>query len=148
MKNAFTEDWEKMKELRKACHTAEESGDKAAQEKARSAYRKLREAIEEKGESYCRLYRAYKDAMERGNEAIDFNEAIWDKEVEGLVASLREYGIETFTFSSTWSSAVKTAWLFKENGCSLEGLVEINGTSLDESGNGYEKEPAYLFRVN
>ncbi len=140
MKNTFAEDWEKMKELRKACYAAKESGDEGAQEAARSAYRKQRGEIEKKGAAYGRIYRAFAEAQKRGNDYIDFNEVIWDNQVAGLIESLREYGIEAFTFSSTWSSAVKTAWLFKENGCSLEGLVEINGDD--------EKAPAYLFRVN
>ena len=141
MKTAFTEDWKKEQKIKEAYHTAKEKGDEAGQETARNAIRELNESIAGKGEAYCRIYRSYRDAMELGNDSIDFNEVIWDNEVEGLIESLRRFGIEKFTFSSTWSSAVKTAWLFKENGCTLEGLVKINGSE-------HEKIPAYLFRVS
>ena len=70
-----------------------------------------------------------------------------DDKVAGLIENLRNLGIEHFTFSSTWSSAVETAWLFKENGCELEGLVQINSRYTSFRKNEYEKAAAYLFRV-
>ena len=70
-----------------------------------------------------------------------------DNQVSDLVQNLRDLGIEHFTFSSTWSSAVETAWLFKENGCELEGLVQINSRYTSFRKNEYEKAAAYLFRV-
>ena len=141
MKTAFTEDWKKEEEIKKAYHAAKEKGDEAGMETARNDIRELNERIAGKGEAYCRIYRSYRDAMERGNDSIDFSESIWDNEVEGLIEDLRRFGIKTFTFSSTWSSSVKTAWLFRKNGCTLEGMVEINGSDC-------EKIPAYLFRAS
>ncbi len=35
------------------------------------------------------------------NEYIDLHDVVWDKDVEALISSLRENGIEYFTFSST-----------------------------------------------
>ena len=101
-------------------------------EAARASYRKLSEKIESRGESYTKVYRLYEDAAERGNEYIDLHDVVWDKDVEALIASLRENGIEYFTFSSTWS----------------EGLVKINGQSKAFGNEEYEKIPAYLFAVH
>ena len=87
------------------------------------------------------------EAQERGNAYIDLNDTIWDDQVPALIGNLREYGIEKFTFSSTWSSAVETAWLFTQNGCRLEGLVEINGRHKAFMSDEYEKAHGYLFSI-
>ena len=71
--------------------------------------------------------------------------------VEGckaLVACMKECGIEAFTFSSTWSSAVETAWLFQKAGCILAGLIEINSQHKAFMSDEYEKAHGYLFKLN
>ena len=60
---------------------------------------------------------------------------------------MRENGIERFTFSSGWTDAVETAWLFQKAGCVLEGLVEINKCNLTPFTDECEKIHGYLFRV-
>ena len=77
---------------------AKEKENSAGMEAARASYRKLSEKIESRGESYTKVYRLYGDAAERGNEYIDLHDVVWDKDVEALIASLRENGIEYFTF--------------------------------------------------
>ena len=84
--------------------------------------------LEELGNTAGRLWREYEISRDNGNELLDINEVVWEKDAESLISCMREIGIGQFTFSSTWSSAVETAWLFKQNGCELEGLVEINGS--------------------
>ena len=129
--NHLIMDCMEMQQLKARYDEAKEKENSAGMEAARASYRKLSE-----------------DAAERGNEYIDLHDVVWDKDVEALIASLRENGIEYFTFSSTWSSAVETAWLFTENGCTLEGLVKINGQSKAFGNEEYEKIPAYLFAVH
>ena len=60
---------------------------------------------------------------------------------------LRKAGVKMFTFSSTWSSTVETAWLFLQNGCKLEGMAEINGTCQAFMSDEYERVPAYVFSI-
>ncbi|MCO7136414.1 hypothetical protein [Eubacterium callanderi] len=146
--NHLIMDCMEMQQLKARYDEAKEKENSAGMEAARASYRKLSEKIESRGESYTKVYRLYEDAAERGNEYIDLHDVVWDKDVEALIASLRENGIEYFTFSSTWSSAVETAWLFTENGCTLEGLVKINGQSKAFGNEEYEKIPAYLFAVH
>ena len=117
-------------------------------EAARKSYQQLSRQIESRGESYAKVYRLYQEAVERGNEHIDLNEVIWEKDVEGLIQLLRENGVEHFTFSSTWSSAVEVAWLFTQNGCTLEGLVEINGPHTNAFTGEREKAHGYLFAIH
>lgn len=146
-KNNFAEEYAQEQACRRRFDAAEAAGNREGQEKARDAYRRLEERILEKGEAYGRVYRLYCEAQERGNEYIDLNAAIWDDKVTLLIGSLREYGIEKFTFSSGWSSAVETAWLFTKNGCHLEGIVEINGPHKAFMSDEYEKAHGYLFAV-
>lgn len=117
-------------------------------EAARKSYQQLSERIENRGKSYARVYRLYEDAVERDNEYIDLYNVIWEKDVAALIQSLRENGVEHFTFSSTWSSAVEIAWLFTQNGCTLEGLVEINGPHTNAFTGEREKVHGYLFAIH
>ena len=60
---------------------------------------------------------------------------------------MREYGIEAFAFSSSWTQALESAWLFTQNGCTLEGMVEINDRCKAILSDEYEKRHALMFRV-
>lgn len=146
-KNNFAEEYAKELAVKAQYDEAKKAGSGEGQEAARETYRRLEEQIAEKGSAYARIYRLYSEAQERGNRYIDLNDTIWDEQVPALIGSLREYGVERFTFSSTWSSAVETAWLFTQNGCRLEGLVEINSQHKAFMSEEYEKAHGYLFRV-
>ena len=82
-----------------------------------------------------------------GNEYIDLSELHEYRDAKELIDSFREYGVEAFTFSSGWSSATGSAWTFLQNGCTLTGMVEINGPHKALGSDTYEKRPAFLFRV-
>ena len=90
-------------------------------------------------------YRLYKQMKECGNEYIDLSFLIHDE--VGVLQTLRKYGVEHFTFSSGWSSAVESAWIFQQNGCKLEGLVELYGLNRDWTTGEREKVHGYLFRL-
>lgn len=147
MMNAFEKDYQQELKIRADYDAAKAAENEAGQEAARADIHELWGSIDEKGEAYARIYRDYKNSRDKGNEYIDFRDVIWDKDVEGLVTCMRENGIDRFTFSSGWSSAVETAWLFKENGCELEGLIQINGDQNFFKEEEYEKVPTYLFSI-
>ena len=148
MKNTFAEDYAAYKSIEAAYDAAELKEDEAGKEKAREDYRTWSAGIEAKGQDYTKIFRLYMDARKVGNTYIDLHDTIWDKDVKGLIEAMRALGVDHFTFSSTWSSAVETAWLFQKEGCSLEGLVEINSQHQAFMSNEYEKAHGYLFRVN
>ena len=147
MMNTFAAEYEQELKIRAEYEAAKEAGSEEGKEAAREAIHRLWDSIGAKGNAYTRIYRDYKDAREKGNTYIDFHDVIWDKDAPDLIACMRENGIEHFTFSSGWSSAVETAWIFKENGCQLEDLIQINGDRRSFGEEGYEKAPAYLFRI-
>ena len=91
--NHLIMDCMEMQQLKARYDEAKEKENSAGMEAARASYRKLSEKIESRGESYTKVYRLYEDAAERGNEYIDLHDVVWDKDVEALIASLRENGI-------------------------------------------------------
>ena len=69
---------------------------------------------------------AYFYSMEAGNDLINFDEVIWDRDIDEILENCRRFGIEGFTISSTFSSLITTIAEFQKRGCKLEGLIEIN----------------------
>ena len=142
-KNIFETTYAQMQELKKAYEAA---GDEAGKEKARAGHRALMEGIEGLGAAACRIWREYETARENGNARLDISEVVWEKDVESLISCMRENGSSEFTFSSGWSSAVETAWLFTQNGYEVAGMAEVNG-SMNHFAGEHEKKHGYLFRV-
>ena len=131
-------------EIKAAYEAAKKAGDDVAREKARADMRALREELDAQGDEFCFVFNLLVEMDERGNEHIDLHDVIW--EPEKTIETLRKYGVETFVFSSGWSSAVETAWAFVQAGCKLEGMVEINDrySYFDE---GQKKRHGYLFTI-
>lgn len=102
--------------------------------------------IDARGKDYQRMYQMYEDMCDRGNEYMDIDN-INKNEIPAMVESFRKYGVDRFTMSSTWSSAVNAGWAFVQNGCQVQGMTEINGTTKKFMSDGYEKTPAYVFIV-
>ena len=147
MKNQFAAEYAESIKIRDQYREAKASGNEAGMEAAKESRNQFVISMMQKGEQYYAFYRQYASAQDRGNTYIDCDTVIWDKDVETFLSGLRECGIEKFTFSSRWSSAVETAWLFQKHGCKLEGLVEINGVSKCFDSDEYEKVHGYLFSV-
>ena len=140
--------YEQRQEIERAYDAADEQNDEAGKVTAREAYHAWKDKAIAEGEDFWRVFQMYKNTKERGNEYIDLHDNIWDKDVPTLIERLRKAGIQKFTFSSTWSSTVETAWLFLKNGCKLEGMAEINGTCTAIFSDEYERVPAYVFSIN
>ena len=145
MMNIFEEAYKGIQEAKKAYAAATNT---AEQDAARAIYKQATAKLDGLSNIEKRIWSAYETAKDCGNEYIDLNDTIRDDEVEGLVACMKKYGIEAFTFSSTWSSAVETAWLFQKAGCTLAGLIEINSQHKAFMSDEYEKVHAYLFGLN
>ena len=132
--------------FRLAYDIAESRHDEAGMEQAREGYQAMeKEVLEKYDAGFGFVYRLYKQMKDCGNEYIDLSIAIHD-EVK-VLNTLRKYGIERFTFSSGWSSAVESAWIFQQNGCRLEGLIELNSIHKDWITGEREKVHGYLFSI-
>ena len=118
-----------------------------AKETVRADYRAWADSIEAKGRDYADTFRIYKDARDNGNERMDISEPHETRDVPKLIANLKAYGVTEFTYSSTWSSAVKDGWEFIQNGCELAGMVEVFTGSTKFMSDEKETTPAYLFKI-
>lgn len=145
MMNIFEEAYRGIQEAKRAYAAATNT---AEQDAARAIYKQATAKLDGLSSIEQRIWNAYETAKDCSNEYIDLNDTIRDDAVEGLVACMKEYGIEAFTFSSTWSSAVETAWLFQKAGCTLAGLIEINSQHKAFMSDDYEKVHGYLFKLN
>ena len=145
MMNIFEEAYRGIQEAKKA-YTA--AANTAEQDAARAIYKQATAKLDGLSNIEKRIWSAYETAKDCGNEYLDLNDTIRDDAVEDLVACMKEYGIEAFTFSSTWSGAVETAWLFQKAGCTLAGLIEINSQQKAFMSDEYEKAHGYLFKLN
>ena len=143
-KNIFEETYNKVQEAKKV-YTA--ATNEAERNIARELYKRATECLKGLSTIERCIWRAYETTRDCGNEYLDLNDIISDDAVEALVTCMREYGIEAFTFSSTWSKAVETAWLFQKAGCQLAGLVELNSRYKALMSDEYEKAHGYLFRI-
>lgn len=147
MKNNFAEIYTKKRALEARFRAAQEQHDEAAVAQARCEHKALEAQVQEAGPAYARLYRLYVSAMERGNAYIDLSEVHDYCDEAALISDMRAYGIDKFTLSSGWSSAIESAWRFTQNGCMLEGMIEINDGCRDFTTGACEKCGALLFRV-
>ncbi|MDO4650593.1 MAG: hypothetical protein Q4B26_18315 [Eubacteriales bacterium] len=140
-------DYRRIAEIKAAYEAAREAENENGMDAARADMKALNAVIGTESKEYGRILRFLEESREKENERLDIADNIWDREVEGLVQTMREAGIKEFTFSSTWTSATETAWLFTSLGCNLKGMVEING-SKDFMSETYEKKHAFLFTID
>lgn len=146
MKHTLEQVYTREAELEGAYDAAKAAGDEAGMVKARNEYQVMeKEILETEDSDFGFAYRLYKQMKECGNKYIDLSIAIHD-EIE-VLRILRKYGFEHFTFSSGWSSAVESAWIFQQNGCRLEGLIELNSIHKDWITGELEKVHGYLFSI-
>lgn len=143
MKGFLERTYEKVKALRQRILEAK---DLDTENSIRNERLKIEKGIEGLGYIPNKVWAYYEVSRDNGNDYLNIDDTVWDSEIAPLVKCFRELGIEHFTFSLTWSSAVETAWQFKMNGCEVEDLVEVYGSKSHITGK-REKKPAYKFVV-
>ncbi len=88
------------------------------------------------------LFWAYLTTKEAGNNLIDFNEVIWNHDIEEIAKTLRENEINEFTISSTFSSLIETLAEFEKQGINMVGLTTVNARHTDWLTGEHTKIPA------
>ena len=77
------------------------------------------------------LFWAYRNSIAVGNEEINFEDVIWDYDIEEITKTLKENGISEFTISSTFSSLIPTLAEFAKHGFQMAGLTEVRAKYTD-----------------
>lgn len=98
-------------------------------------------SLAEYGINYTAFW-AYRKSIEAGNDLIDFNEVIWDEDIDPIAETFQENGISEFTISSTFSSLIPTLAAFEKHGFKMIGITEVNATYTDWQTGKRAKVPA------
>ena len=145
MKNAFLETYKATKALATRLEAAATEEEK---DLVRKEYKDVIAWLYEDGDAACQIWPSCRRSYNNGNLLIDLDDNVSKDNVSEIVSCLRNNGVTKFTFSSTWSGAIESAWLFQQNGCTLVGLVEVIGDNLLPHSNEHEKMPALLFKLD
>ena len=145
MKNIIEEDYKCYDKLDAAYYATDSEAEK---ESIRKALKAFKQEVLDKGPAYNTYFWAYAKMKLRKNDYIDFSEVIWEDEIPGMVEALKNLGFDRFSVSSNCSGMVETAWIFEQNGCTLEGIIEINSAYKEIVTEEFEKAHAFLFRIN
>lgn len=93
------------------------------------------------------MYWAYHRSRENGSELLNFHEVIWDHDIPEIVKACREYGIERFTISSTFSGLLETLAAFEEAGFEVGRLTKVPANYRDFRTREYPMIPAITIIV-
>lgn len=77
------------------------------------------------------FYWAYRIALTTNNETIDFEDVIWDQDVEEIIKHCKEFNIKKITISSSYSGVIQTIGLFEDNGCKVTGMKKVKSQHTD-----------------
>jgi len=88
------------------------------------------------------LLAAYRTSLKVGNDKINFDEVIWDTEIEEITKALKAYGVCEITISSHFSGLIPTLVKFEQNGFQMAGLTEVTAGYTDFLTNTYARIPA------
>ncbi len=71
------------------------------------------------------FYWAYIRTQETTNENLDFEDVIWENDVEGIIKNCKEFGLKEITISSRFSSLIDILAEFEKQGAKLVGLTKV-----------------------
>ncbi len=78
-----------------------------------------------------KFYRAYQKTLKTNNETIDFDDVLWDHDVEEIIKHCKEFEIKYITISSNYSGLIQTLGLFVDKGCKIRELKKIKSQYTD-----------------
>lgn len=86
---------------------------------------------------------AYFAARRNDNNLIDFNEVIWDHDIDQIIENLAEFEIREFTISSTYSGLINIIAEFDKRGWRVAGVTEVNASYTDFMSGEHQIIPAF-----
>ena len=84
------------------------------------------------------FYWAYIKTQETTNENLDFEDVIWESDVEGIIKNCKEFGLKEITISSRFSSLIGILAEFEKQGAKLIGLTKVTSRFYACGTNNYE----------
>lgn len=71
------------------------------------------------------FYWAYIRTQETTNENLDFEDVMWESDVEGIIKNCKEFGLKEITISSRFASLIDILAEFEKQGAKLIGLTKV-----------------------
>lgn len=84
------------------------------------------------------FYWAYIKTQETTNGNLDFEDVIWESDVEGIIKNCKEFGLKEITISSRFSSLIDILAEFEKQGAKLIGLTKVTSRFYACGTNNYE----------
>lgn len=84
------------------------------------------------------FYWAYIKTQETTNENLDFEDVIWENDVEGIIKNCKEFGLKEITISSRFASLIDILAEFEKQGAKLAGLTQVTSRFYACGTNNYE----------
>lgn len=84
------------------------------------------------------FYWAYIRTQETTNNILDFNDVIWESDVEGIIKNCKEFGLKEITISSRFASLIDILAEFEKQGAKLAGLTQVTSRFYACGTNNYE----------
>ena len=89
---------------------------------------------------------AYRNSCRCENDLIDFNEVIWDEDIEAIAETLDANGITEFTISCNFSGLIRTLVAFEKVGFKMAGTTQVNANYTDIRTGKYAQVDALLMQ--
>ena len=77
------------------------------------------------------MYWAYIKSCEAENIILDFNDVIWESDIQAIVDTCNKVGIKQFTISSSFTGLLKTLYEFSKRGFKVAGVIEVRANYMD-----------------
>lgn len=84
------------------------------------------------------FYWAYIRTQETTNNILDFNDVIWESDVEGIIKNCKEFGLKEITISSRFASLIDILAEFEKQGAKLARLTQVTSRFYACGTNNYE----------
>ena len=93
------------------------------------------------------FYWAYIRTQETTNENLDFEDVIWESDVEGIIKNCKEFGLKEITISSRFASLIDILAEFEKQGAKLAGLTQVTSRFYACGTNNYELINAVKIKI-
>lgn len=90
------------------------------------------------------VFNAYRNSKRHKQELLNFDDCIWERDIEPIIQFCKENEIDEITISTTFSGLLETLESFSELGCEMIGLTKVNYVEWDEN---IKKIPAMKIRI-
>lgn len=77
------------------------------------------------------MYWAYMKSLDAENELLDFNDVVWEHDIDPIVDTCNKLGVTEFTISSNFTGLLKTMYELDKRGFKVIGIREVKATYMD-----------------